>query len=285
MNKYDTESLPLIAQGGEADIYDIGNEIVLRVLRNPKGRSFRTEKHLFPILEKHSIRIPTVYEYIENEDMTAITMQKITGCTMMDQLKQHPFQIVKGIKKFAEMHAQLLSINSEGKLYSAHEIIGGFTSQELPYDRKLIDFALSILRELPDDNYICHGDFHPGNILIQDNYDYIIDWGAAYRSNYVSDIAHTFLLMTNVPRIPGQNYIQHRFISCMGHIMAKTYLMQMSKLMEFSLTEFSKWTVVMALKRVFYGMPSEKATRIKYINQCYELCLKGVDAATWYKRL
>ena len=285
MERYDINSLPLIAQGGEADIYDIGDGKILRVLRNQKGRSFRTEKHLFPLLEEHNICVPVAYEYIETEDMTAITMQKITGITMLEQLKRHPLQIVSGIKKFASMHSQLLNIHSNSELNSIYDIVDHFTSQASHMDEKLLDFVLNLLKELPADDYICHGDFHPGNILIQDNSYYIIDWGAAYRSNYVSDIAHTYLLMTNVPTIPGQNRMQHLLISGIGLITAKTYLKQVLKLKKFSLTDFSKWTVIMALKRVYYGIPSEKSARIKYINKCYELSLKKTDVAMWYKYL
>lgn len=285
MKKYDINRLSLIAKGGEADVYDIGDGKVLRVLRNQNGRSFGTEKELFPLLGKHHISVPTVYEYIETDDMIAITMQKISGISMLDQLRHHPFQIIHGIEKFAGMHAHLLNIHSGGKLYSIHDIVSRLTLQASFLDQKLIDFVWKLLKELPVSDCLCHGDFHPGNILIQDNTCYIIDWGAAYCGNYVSDIAHTYLLMTNVPMIPGQNRMQHAIISGIGHFMSKTYLKQILKLKEFSLSDFSKWTVIMALKRVCYGMPSEKSARIKYISNCYELSLKGTDAATWYKYL
>ncbi|HML37246.1 MAG TPA: phosphotransferase [Bacillota bacterium] len=285
MEKYDINELPLIAEGGEANIYDLGDGKVLRILRNPKGRSFRVEKHLFPFLKEHDICIPSVYEYIENEKMTAMVMQKITGTTMLDQLKRHPFQMIDEIKKFTTMHAQLLSLHSKCKLYSIHEVVNRFAMQAFPIDEKLVDFALNLLKEFPDDDYICHADFHPGNVLIQNNCYYIIDWGAAYHGNYVSDIAHTYLLMTNVPTLTGQRGLQHAVITCIGRIMAKTYLSQMLKLKKFNLSDFSKWTVIMALKRAYYGLPSEKAARIKYINQCHECNIKGIDSATWYKYL
>ncbi len=285
MEKYDTNRLPLIAEGGEAKIYDLGDGKILRVLRDPVRRPLRTEKQLFSFLEEHDICIPSVYEYIKNEGMTAVIMQKITGITMLDQLKRHPIQMVNGIKEFTEMHAQLLSLHFKCELSSIHEMVNHFTSQALAVDKKLVDFALSLLKEFPDEDYLCHADFHPGNILVQNNSYYIIDWGAAYHGNYISDIAHTYLLMSNVPMIPGQKPMQHAFINYIGHIMAKTYLKQMLKLKKFTLTDFSKWTVIMALKRAYYGLPSEKPARIKYINQCYESNLKGNDVATWYNYL
>lgn len=44
MEEYNLKDLRLIAQGGEADIYDIENNKILRVLRNPKGKTFENRK-------------------------------------------------------------------------------------------------------------------------------------------------------------------------------------------------------------------------------------------------
>jgi thiamine kinase-like enzyme len=43
--------------------------------------------------------------------------------------------------------------------------------------------ALSYLAALPDDKKICHGDFHPGNVLITDKGAIVIDWMTASSGN------------------------------------------------------------------------------------------------------
>jgi thiamine kinase-like enzyme len=285
MEKYNLKNLQLIAQGGEANIYNFENDKILRVLRSPNGKTFETEKRLFPILTEYNINVPTVYDYIEIEGLPAQVMQKVVGNTMLDQMQQHPLKMKQQIKRLAAMHAQLFDIQINCGLHSIENVFNYFISQPPCFDKKLIDFASNIMKELPINNYICHGDFHPGNILIQDDTCYIIDWSGAYRSNFVSDIAHTYLLMTHIPEIPGQSHIQHAIISFIGSYMAKTYLQEILKLKEFSLAEFSKWTVIMSLLRTYYGMPSERSVRINYLNKCFELSEKKVDAATWYKFL
>jgi len=285
MQEYNLNNLQLIAQGGEANIYNIGNDKILRVIRNAKGKVFGTEKQLFQILKENHINVPTIYEYVETENMSAQVMQKIVGNTMLEQMQQHPLKMAQETRKIAAMHVHILDIHSDCQLHSIEDMFNYFISQPPRCDKKLIDFASSIIKELPIDNYICHGDFHPGNILIQNDTYYIIDWSGAYHSNYLSDIAHTYLLMTTVPKIPGQSHMQHYIINFIGSYMAKTYLKEILKLKIFSLAEFSKWTVVMSLLRVYYGEPSEKSIRINYLNKCYELCQKKIDAATWYKYL
>lgn len=285
MKEYNLKNLHLITQGGEADIYSIENDKILRVIRNRKGKTFEAEKQLFPILAEHDINVPLVYEYIESEDMLAQVMQKVVGNTMLQQIQRRPLKLVEEIKRFAGMHAQLLEIQTDCGLHSIRTIFNYFISKPSCLDNQLIDFASKMLEELPVNHCICHGDFHPGNILVQDHAYYIIDWSGAYRSDFVSDIAHTYLLMTHVPEVPGQSHMQHAVIRFFGSYMAKIYLKEILKSKKFSLSDFSKWTVVMSLLRVYYGMPSEKPVRTNYIKKCCELNKKKIDASTWYKYL
>lgn len=285
MEEYNLKNLHLITQGGEADIYSIENDKILRVIRNRKGKTFETEKSLFPILAEHDINVPAVYEYIESEDMLAQVMQKVDGNTMLEQMQRHPLKLVQEIKKLAGMHAQVLEIQTDCGLHSIKTIFNYFISKPPCLDNKLIHFASEIMKELPINNCICHGDFHPGNILVQNDACYIIDWSGAYRGDFISDIAHTYLLMTHVPEVPGQRQLQHAIIRFLGSYMAKIYLEEILKLKKFSLSDFSKWTVVMSLLRIYYGMPSERPVRINYLKKCYELNEKKIDASIWYEYL
>ncbi|HKL78935.1 MAG TPA: aminoglycoside phosphotransferase family protein, partial [Mobilitalea sp.] len=147
------------------------------------------------------------------------------------------------------------------------------------------NFAIKLFRELPKGDNICHGDFHPGNIMMQDGMEYIIDWTGACLGSGISDIAHTYLLMTHVPVVPGQSYVQHKILTIAGSFMARSYLKEVMKLMKVDMVEFSKWTVAMSLFRVYCGLPSELEERIRYIENCYNLNQKGTDAASWYKLL
>lgn len=282
---YDLKNLTCLAQGGEADVYDIGDGKILRVMRKTAGKALEQQTQLMSVLEKQGICTPRVYAYTQVDGRPAQIMQKISGITMLQQMKRHPLGISKEIKNAARLHAQLLCIEPGGALHSIEDTMRYFTAKPPLVTQELRNFTLKIFDELPHEAALCHGDFHPGNILIQDGTDYIIDWTGAYRGHFVSDIAHSYLLMRHVPEIPGQSRVQKSVTRLAGAHIAQSYLKNMSKIEPFDWAQFSKWTVVMSFLRVYYGMPSERKKRIEYMVTCYELNKKSVPAAAWYRKI
>ena len=53
--------------------------------------------------------------------------------------------------------------------------------------------------KLPDGTILCHGDFHPGNILISDGNAYVIDFMNLCHGDFLYDIARTVFLIEFTP--------------------------------------------------------------------------------------
>ena len=290
--EYKLQNLNLIAQGGEADIYDLDETRVLRVLRRSNA-SNSTEKEILPILLNHQIKIPRIYDYILIGKSQAEIMEKIDGKTMIYYLQKHPLEMKTIVKQFAQMHVNLLNIKDTCKITTIEDRVNYTLKNNDVFDKEIVDFILEIYQGLTKGCSICHSDFHPGNILMKlqnacehknrfSNYEnYIIDWSGAYIGSYLSDIAHTYLLLTNVPVIPGQSRINHYILSKSGKLVAKSYLKEINKHLKLDYTEFSKWTVIMSMSRAFYGLPSEREYRINYVKTCYKLYKQEVDPIKW----
>jgi aminoglycoside phosphotransferase (APT) family kinase protein len=57
------------------------------------------------------------------------------------------------------------------------------------------DALLAALHALPEGDRICHGDFHPGNVMLGPDGDVILDWVDATRGQAAADVARTSVLM------------------------------------------------------------------------------------------
>jgi Ser/Thr protein kinase RdoA (MazF antagonist) len=54
---------------------------------------------------------------------------------------------------------------------------------------------LDRIADMPDGDRLCHGDFHPMNILGEASQPAIIDWPDACRGNAAADVCRSYLLM------------------------------------------------------------------------------------------
>jgi Predicted aminoglycoside phosphotransferase len=284
MTDWDLTKLKMIARGGEAEIYDIGDGKILRVLTKPGAKLPETEKMLLTTLHKYHIHVPLVYDLFNIDGKPAVLMQKIDGCNLFDYMLNSPSKIPQTSKELAHMHLQIFNITAD-KLTAIADIVKYFASLPSLLEKRLINFVLETLISLPQEDSLCHGDFHPGNILMQNDDLYIIDWSGAYRGSYLCDVANTYLLMKRVPKIPGQNIESHSAAKSAGIIIANSYLNEILRLKSFDFAVFTKWTVIMSFLRVFNGLPSEKDGRASYIDRCFKMNSKKINAAEWIKLL
>jgi|SRR3989344_1076506 len=76
--------------------------------------------------------------------------------------------------------------------------IGRYISQD--QQRQIGELNLQVSPELDKlAHYLCHGDFHPGNIIIEGSKISIIDWETIHIDNYLFDASLLWLRLWNVP--------------------------------------------------------------------------------------
>ena len=66
----------------------------------------------------------------------------------------------------------------------------------LPPDLK--EAVLKALDSLPDGDRLCHGDFHPFNVLLSPRGPIVIDWNNAHIGNPLKDVARSSLILEGV---------------------------------------------------------------------------------------
>jgi hypothetical protein len=62
--------------------------------------------------------------------------------------------------------------------------------------------------------------------------------------------------------------IQRVIIKISGKMLAREYLKAIRKSIKFSDEEFSRWLVIRAAERSYYGFEGEKQERAKFIGKC-----------------
>jgi len=58
-------------------------------------------------------------------------------------------------------------------------------------------FLYKYIKKLPEGNNLCHGDFHPENVLFENDEYYVIDWMTGMQGNIAADVARTEMIIQN----------------------------------------------------------------------------------------
>jgi aminoglycoside phosphotransferase (APT) family kinase protein len=165
----------LIASGRDADIFELGDGLVLRRARD--GRSIEDEARIMRYVGEHGYPVPEVHDVRANG--SEIVMQRIDGPSMAEPMAKRPWTMPRYATMLADLHDQL---------------------HEIPPPRWLRN-------RLDAGNAILHLDLHPLNVLMSARGPVVIDWSNAARGDGLSDVALTYVLLT-CPRMPGPQALQ-----------------------------------------------------------------------------
>jgi aminoglycoside phosphotransferase (APT) family kinase protein len=125
--------------------------------------------------------------------------------------------------------------------------------------------ARDLLDRLPDGQNICHGDFHPENVLITKKGPVVIDWMTACSGSSWADVARTNLILTIGVKAAGKNIpLLLRMIVRLYH---RIYLNRYRALHPDSTDELVRWTPVIAAARLSENIIPEREALIKIVKE------------------
>lgn len=144
-------------------------------------------------VEETGLHIPPMQEVKMIGDHWAIVTSYIEGNTLDELLEKNPDREDEYLEKFVD-----IQIDMQGRkcpLLNKHrdkmnrKISQTDLSATLRYDLH------NRIEAMPRYNNLCHGDYNPSNVIIDEKGDaYIIDWSHATQGNVEADSARTFLL-------------------------------------------------------------------------------------------
>lgn len=279
--EYKLDSLKRLAVGGQAEIFEVDENTVLRVLRNPEDEGLlKTEYEVMKMLKAAGLDVPEVYEYLIVDGRPALLVERIKGVSMMEVMLKNPLKAVSYIKLLAKLHCEILSVKAPKDLRDVKKQAAFLTGKSNVLNESKKEFVQSVISQVPEGESLCHGDFHPGNILISGNRYCVIDWFGATKGAPASDVADTYLLFKSTSTVPGMSGLKLTIIKFTGKVLAREYFKTVRKIIQFSDEEFSRWLVIRAAERSYYGFEGEKQERARFI----ERCSKNLDDIKRWRR-
>ncbi|WP_191556228.1 tetratricopeptide repeat protein [Metabacillus idriensis] len=182
--------------------------------------------------------------------------------TLLEEMMKNPSAAIRRLKMMARLHASIHEKSAESLKTQKSSIEMKIHASSLSDAEKTA--ILDHLVCLSSGKQLCHGDFHPDNILISDGNPVVIDWADAVCGHPMADLARTILIL----RFGGLKTND----AIMGFIrkwMCKLYIREYKKYRSFTADELYEWELPLAAARLSESIPPHEKQKLHAIIRSY----------------
>lgn len=186
---------PMLAHGRTAEVHAWGRDRVVKVYHPWMPRSaVELERRCTAAAWAADLPVPTVGEVVRLDGRVGLVLERIDGPSMMDRIYGQQDRPVDSACRLAELHRALHQRPAPPGLPDQAERLETRIRRGSVLGPAEQEAALTALARLARGDRLCHGDFHPGNVLVADQGPIIIDWIDACGGSPAADLARTVLL-------------------------------------------------------------------------------------------
>ncbi|QNG59625.1 aminoglycoside phosphotransferase family protein [Bacillus sp. PAMC26568] len=242
----------ILGEGSAAVVYSYENDKAVKVCR------YGTADYEFQVnqlLMKKGIRVPIAYEIVKLDGKDGIVFEKIEGTSLTSTMMKGPLSMLQSLKLMARLQADFHTKSGVSLKSQRHGLKRNIDEVNLRRTEK--DMILKVLAKLPEGDLLCHGDFHPDNILCTTRGPIIIDWADASAGHPIADLARTLLLLKygGMKKRRGSLEVIRNWISMV-------YACEYRKHHSFSLQELKNWELPVAAARLTESIPHYEKVRL-----------------------
>lgn len=258
-----------IAVGRTAEVFAWENGKVLKLYREGFDPADAVYEHELALkVQNTGLPVPAVYDLIEIQNRRGIIYERVDGPSMLEVIEARPLNMVRQITLLGELHADMHTHQGTGLPSQRQRLIHKLNGAAL-LPGMLKEAALEALNNLPDGNKVCHGDFHPGNILMTTAGAIVIDWIDASCGNPIADVARTLVLI-KAAHLPS-NSLFGWLVRLGRQSITANYLRSYFKHAQDERQQLKTWFPIIAAARLSENIPQENDRLLEMARSGFEL--------------
>ena len=265
-----------IGAGRTAEVYDYKDDKVLKLFYSAFSTKIIEDEYLIAKnISTTTSLVPKVYDIVHTRNRTGIVYEKIKGEMLSDYLSGNIIKTRKIIRKFVQTQRRISNINVENVPSHTNKLRQKITSSCLLSDseKEIVLKYLSII----NNNELCHGDYHPENVFVDQNHDFkVIDWANMFVGNKYLDIARTYYLIKSGQSLNGKTKLGSLIEWFGRQIIAKLYWEEV-KAEEGRKEYFLPCLFIVIITRYDENIEQEKKRIYNYVRKNKEKMLKTMD--------
>ncbi len=184
-----------IAKGNTAEIYLYDNKIVKLFKEYLPDTESMNEAKKQKYAYSCGLPVPNVFEVTKIQNRQAIIMEYVKGENigdlLLNNLNEAERYIGLCVNEQKKIHA--IRVNTDGMEFMRQRLERQIKSGH-KLDEKQKENILNMLHSIKFETRLCHGDFHPFNLILSKKNVNIIDWVDASSGDIRADVFRTYLL-------------------------------------------------------------------------------------------
>jgi Ser/Thr protein kinase RdoA (MazF antagonist) len=246
---------PVLGAGREAEVYACDEGTVLKLYRRGFG-GHTAEAAALRSLAGAGIA-PGLLDVVDRDGRTGLVLERVDGPDMLTLLQRQPWRVLGLAGTLAAAHRAVHQVAAPADLPDLRTVLAA-RIHDAVLPSQLRGFALRVLDALPDGDRLCHGDYHPGNLLLAANRTAVIDWAAAARGVADADHARTLLLLRWADPLPETPPLSRALIAVGRSLLTHRYT-QTYRRGGAPPRRVDSWLLVHAAARLSEGIDAEQA--------------------------
>ena len=241
----------LIAKRSTKEVYnDNGKTIKLFVENYSKADILNEALNQARVEEGTDLYMPKLLAVTKIENRWALVSEHINGTPLDILMAQNPEKEDEYLNTFVDIQLTILSkhvplLNPIKDKFRRKIKNSNLFNENVRYE------LLQRLEGMKDHTKLCHGDYNPSNIIINEKGEFfVIDWSHATQGNASADAARTFLLFS----IQGKEEL------------ADKYLNLFAEKSGIEKSHIQRWIPIVAATQMTKGIPEEQEFLSRWVD-------------------
>jgi len=261
-------ALDFIAHGRTADVALYGSGKVVKLFKEGFPRSAAEEEYRVTLLlHGLDVAVPQPYALIELDGRSGIVYEQIDGSTMLEAIAKKPLSCLAQASRMADVHAAIHSRAVGRKLPGQKESLRSRIEEAPCLTRDEKERLFVILDSLPAGDQLCHGDYHPDNVMIGER-AWVLDWMTVVSGNPAGDVMRTTILLKYGTMPDETPRMTARLVALFRRAMLFSYMRRYRHATRMRMKDIDAWFLPIAAARLVERIPeSEKALLLREIRK------------------
>jgi len=252
-----------IGVGRTADIYQYGADRALKLFRPEiSERAVEEELRRAEIVFASGVPSPRPFGTVDVDGRIGIVYERANGPTLLARMIAEPGRLQEYARRLADIHADIHARSVDGIANPMKGALKRGIGAGIGLDGTECAAVLAMLERLPDGRALCHGDFHPDNVVLDEERIWILDWMTCASGDPAADAARTIVLLRFGSVPVGASAADANRLDGARATLVEQYMAHYAALTGTDAERIRAWLAPVAAARLSEGVPDDERRRL-----------------------